>query len=132
MCRASVQGLFDAGKLIWIAAVAGTVFCGFQRERTARTGARSSGRLRAAGLGECDAIHFAGGQRSCLEFDAARHAKYGCTIRRLPEFLNEVGLPICSLGLRVSDLRCAATAKRSRSRWVRTRGQIQVSIVLTH
>jgi glycogen debranching enzyme len=66
-----------------------------------------------------------------LEFDAAR-GEIRLRDPRLPEFLNEVVLRDLKLGASSVDLRLRRHGEEVSLEVLRTRGQIQVSIVLTH
>ena len=66
-----------------------------------------------------------------LEFDAAR-GEIRLRDPRLPEFLNEVVLRDLKLGSSSVDLRLRRHGEEVSLEVLRTRGQIQVSIVLTH
>src|SRR5438132_5504231 len=66
-----------------------------------------------------------------LEFDAAR-GEIRLRDPRLPEFLNEVVLRDLKLGPSSVDLRLRRHGEEVSLEVLRTRGQIQVSIVLTH
>ena len=72
------KGLFDAATYMDLRRLP-ELFCGFQREKRPRPDA-VSGRLRAAGLGERDAVHAAGsGARHRIRRRSA--ARSGCAIR---------------------------------------------------
>ena len=66
-----------------------------------------------------------------LEFDAAR-GEIRLRDPKLPEFLNEVVLRDLKLGPSSVDLRLRRHDGEVSLEVLRTRGQIQVSIVLTH
>jgi hypothetical protein len=66
-----------------------------------------------------------------IEFDAAR-GEIRLRDPHLPEFLNEVLLRDLQLGPSSVDLRVRRHGDEVSLEVVRTRGQIQVSIVLTH
>src|ERR1700676_3954797 len=66
-----------------------------------------------------------------LEFDAA-HGEIRLRNPRLPEFLNDVVLRDLQLGPSSVDLRVRRHGEEVSLEVLRTRGQIQVSIVLTH
>ena len=122
------KGLFDAASYMDLRRLP-ELFCGFQRERRrgpvlypvacapqAWASATPFSLLEAA-LG--------------LEFDAAR-GEIRLRDPRLPEFLNEVLLRDLRLGPSSVDLRVRRHGDEVSLEVVRTRGQIQVSIVLTH
>src|SRR5438445_4238097 len=122
------KGLFDAASYMDLRRLP-ELFCGFRRER--RRGpvlypvacapqAWASGTaftMLEAALG--------------LEFDAAR-GEIRLRDPRLPEFLNEVVLRDLKLGPSSVDLRLRRHGEEVSLEVLRTRGQIQVSIVLTH
>jgi glycogen debranching enzyme len=122
------KGLFDAASYMDLRRLP-ELFCGFQRERRrgpvlypvacapqAWASATPFSLLEAA-LG--------------LEFDAAR-GEIRLRDPRLPEFLNEVVLRDLRLGPSSVDLRVRRHGQEVSLEVLRTRGQIQVSIVLTH
>jgi glycogen debranching enzyme len=122
------KALFDAASYMDLRRLP-ELFCGFQRER--RRGpvlypvacapqawaSATPFTLLEAALG--------------LEFDAAR-GEIRLRDPRLPEFLNEVMLRDLRLGPSSVDLRVRRHGEEVSLEVVRTRGQIQVSIVLTH
>jgi glycogen debranching enzyme len=122
------KGLFDAASYMDLRRLP-ELFCGFQRER--RRGpvlypvacapqawaSATAFTLLEAALG--------------LEFDAAR-GEIRLRDPRLPEFLNEVVLRDLRLGASSVDLRVRRHDGEVSLEVLRTRGQIQVSIVLTH
>ena len=122
------EGLFDAASYMDLRRLP-ELFCGFQRER--RRGpvlypvacapqawaSATPFTLLEAALG--------------LEFDAAR-GEIRLRDPRLPEFLNEVVLRDLKLGPSSVDLRLRRHGEEVSLEVLRTRGQIQVSIVLTH
>ena len=122
------KGLFDAASYMDLRRLP-ELFCGFQRER--RRGpvlypvacapqawaSATAFTLLEATLG--------------LEFDAAR-GEIRLRDPRLPEFLNEVVLRDLQLGASSVDLRLRRHDGEVSLEVLRTRGQIQVSIVLTH
>jgi glycogen debranching enzyme len=122
------KALFDAASYMDLRRLP-ELFCGFQRER--RRGpvlypvacapqawaSATPFTLLEAALG--------------LEFDAAR-GEIRLRDPRLPEFLNEVVLRDLRLGPSSVDLRVRRHGDEVSLEVVRTRGQIQVSIVLTH
>ena len=122
------KGLFDAASYMDLRRLP-ELFCGFRRERRrgpvlypvacapqAWASATPFSLLEAA-LG--------------LEFDAAR-GEIRLRDPHLPEFLNEVLLRDLRLGPSSVDLRVRRHGDEVSLEVVRTRGQIQVSIVLTH
>jgi len=122
------RGLFDAASYMDLRRLP-ELFCGFQRERRrgpvlypvacapqAWASATPFSLLEAA-LG--------------LEFDAAR-GEIRLRNPRLPEFLNEVMLRDLRLGASSVDLRVHRHGEEVSLEVLRTRGEIQVSIVLTH
>jgi glycogen debranching enzyme len=122
------KGLFDAASYMDLRRLP-ELFCGFRRERRrgpvlypvacapqAWASATPFSLLEAA-LG--------------LEFDAAR-GEIRLRNPRLPEFLNEVVLRDLQLGPSSVDLRVRRHGEEVSLEVLRTRGQIQVSIVLTH
>src|SRR5438105_5382448 len=122
------KALFDAASYMDLRRLP-ELFCGFQRERRrgpvlypvacapqAWASATPFSLLEAA-LG--------------LEFDAAR-GEIRLRNPRLPEFLNEVVLRDLRLGASSVDLRVRRHGQEVSLEVLRTRGQIQVSIVLTH
>ncbi len=122
------KGLFDAASYMDLRRLP-ELFCGFQRER--RRGpvlypvacapqawaSATAFTLLEAALG--------------LEFDAVR-GEIRLRDPRLPEFLNEVVLRDLRLGASSVDLRVRRHDDEISLEVLRTRGQIQVSIVLTH
>src|SRR5438128_2005829 len=122
------EGLFDTASYMDLRRLP-ELFCGFRRER--RRGpvlypvacapqAWASGTaftMLEAALG--------------LAFDAARR-EIRLRDPRLPEFLNEVVLRDLKLGASSVDLRLRRHGEEVSLEVLRTRGQIQVSIVLTH
>jgi glycogen debranching enzyme len=122
------KGLFDAASYMDLRRLP-ELFCGFQRER--RRGpvlypvacapqawaSATAFTLLEAALG--------------LEFDAVR-GEIRLRDPRLPEFLNEVVLRDLRLGASSVDLRVRRHDGEVSLEVLRTRGQIQVSIVLTH
>lgn len=122
------KGLFDAASYMDLRRLP-ELFCGFRRER--RRGpvlypvacapqawaSATPFTLLEAALG--------------LEFDAAR-GEIRLRNPRLPEFLNEVVLRDLQLGASSVDLRVRRHGEDVSLEVLRTRGQIQVSIVLTH
>ena len=122
------KGLFDAASYMDLRRLP-ELFCGFRRER--RRGpvlypvacapqawaSATAFTLLEAALG--------------LEFDAAR-GEIRLRDPRLPEFLNEVVLRDLQLGPSSVDLRVRRHGEEVSLEVLRTRGQIQVSIVLTH
>jgi glycogen debranching enzyme len=122
------KGLFDAASYMDLRRLP-ELFCGFQRER--RRGpvlypvacapqawaSATPFTLLEAALG--------------LEFDAAR-GEIRLRDPRLPEFLNEVVVRDLRLGASSVDLRVRRHDGEVSLEVLRTRGQIQVSIVLTH
>jgi glycogen debranching enzyme len=122
------KGLFDAAGYMDLRRLP-ELFCGFQRER--RRGpvlypvacapqawaSATAFTLLEAALG--------------LEFDAVR-GEIRLRDPRLPEFLNEVVLRDLRLGASSVDLRVRRHDDEISLEVLRTRGQIQVSIVLTH
>ena len=122
------KGLFDAASYMDLRRLP-ELFCGFRRER--RRGpvlypvacapqawaSATPFTLLEAALG--------------LEFDAAR-GEIRLRDPRLPEFLNEVVLRDLQLGPSSVDLRVRRHGEEVSLEVLRTRGQIQVSIVLTH
>src|SRR4051812_42370649 len=122
------KALFDAASYMDLRRLP-ELFCGFQRERRrgpvlypvacapqAWASATPFSLLEAA-LG--------------LEFDAGR-GEIRLRDPRLPEFLNEVVLRDLKLGASSVDLRVRRHGEEVSLEVLRTRGQIQVSIVLTH
>jgi len=122
------KGLFDAASYMDLRRLP-ELFCGFQRERRrgpvlypvacapqAWASATPFSLLEAA-LG--------------LEFDAAR-GEIRLRNPRLPEFLNDVILRDLQLGASSVDLRVRRHGDEVSLEVLRTRGEIQVSIVLTH
>jgi len=122
------EGLFDAASYMDLRRLP-ELFCGFRRERkrgpvlypvACAPQAWASGApftLLEAALG--------------LEFDAAR-GEIRLRDPRLPEFLNEVVLRDLKLGASSVDLRLRRHGEEVSLEVLRTRGHIQVSIVLTH
>ena len=122
------QGLFDAASYMDLRRLP-ELFCGFRRERkrgpvlypvACAPQAWASGApfaLLEAALG--------------LEFDAAR-GEIRLRDPKLPAFLNEVVLRDLKLGSSSVDLRLRRHDGEVSLEVLRTRGQIQVSIVLTH
>ncbi len=122
------KGLFDAASYMDLRRLP-ELFCGFRRERrrgpvlypvacTPQAWASATPfSLLEAALG--------------LEFDAAR-GEIRLRNPRLPEFLNEVVLRDLQLGPSSVDLRVRRHGEEVSLEVLRTRGQIQVSIVLTH
>jgi glycogen debranching enzyme len=122
------KGLFDAASYMDLRRLP-ELFCGFRRER--RRGpvlypvacapqawaSATPFTLLEAALG--------------LEFDAAR-GEIRLRNPRLPEFLNDVVLRDLQLGPSSVDLRVRRHGEEVSLEVLRTRGQIQVSIVLTH
>ena len=122
------KGLFDAASYMDLRRLP-ELFCGFRRER--RRGpvlypvacapqawaSATAFTLLEAALG--------------LEFDAAR-GEIRLRDPRLPAFLNEVVLRDLQLGPSSVDLRVRRHGEEVSLEVLRTRGQIQVSIVLTH
>jgi glycogen debranching enzyme len=122
------KGLFDAASYMDLRRLP-ELFCGFRRER--RRGpvlypvacapqawaSATPFTLLEAALG--------------LEFDAAR-GEIRLRNPRLPEFLSEVVLRDLQLGASSVDLRVRRHGEDVSLEVLRTRGQIQVSIVLTH
>jgi glycogen debranching enzyme len=122
------KGLFDAASYMELRRLP-ELFCGFRRER--RRGpvlypvacapqawaSATPFTLLEAALG--------------LEFDVAR-GEIRLRDPRLPEFLNEVVLRDLRLGASSVDLRLRSHNGEVSLEVLRTRGQIQVSIVLTH
>src|SRR6478735_1902476 len=122
------KGLFDAASYMDLRRLP-ELFCGFRRER--RRGpvlypvacapqawaSATAFTLLEAALG--------------LEFDAAR-GEIRLRDPRLPEFLHEVVLRDLKLGPSSVDLRLRRHGEEVSLEVLRTRGQIQVSIVLTH
>ena len=122
------KGLFDAASYMDLRRLP-ELFCGFRRER--RRGpvlypvacapqawaSATAFTLLEAALG--------------LEFDAAR-GEIRLRDPRLPEFINEVVLRDLQLGPSSVDLRVRRHGEEVSLEVLRTRGQIQVSIVLTH
>ena len=122
------KGLFDAASYMDLRRLP-ELFCGFRRER--RRGpvlypvacapqawaSATAFTLLEAALG--------------LEFDAAR-GEIRLRDPRLPEFLSEVTLRDLQLGPSSVDLRVRRHGEEVSLEVLRTRGQIQVSIVLTH
>jgi glycogen debranching enzyme len=122
------EGLFDAASYMDLRRLP-ELFCGFRRERRRgpvlypvacapqawASGAAFS--LLEAALG--------------LEFDAAR-GEIRLRDPRLPAFLNQVALRDLKLGASSVDLRLRRHGDEVSLEVLRTRGQIQVSIVLTH
>ena len=110
--------------------------CGGCRNCSAGSSAKAarpdpvSGRLRAAGLGERDAVHAAGSRA----WPGIRRARGEIRLRnpRLPAFLNEVILRELQLGPSSVDLRVRRHGDDVSLEVLRRRGQIQVSIVLAH
>ena len=122
------KGLFDAATLHGFAAACPNCSAA-SSARAARADALSR-RLRAAGLGQRDAVHAAGG---------SARPRIRCRARRNPAaqsapagFLNEVVLRDLQLGPSSVDLQSSPPRRRGSLEVLRTRGQIQVSIVLTH
>jgi glycogen debranching enzyme len=122
------EGLFDAASYMDLRRLP-ELFCGFRRERkrgpvlypvACAPQAWASGAaftMLEAALG--------------LEFDAAR-GEIRLRDPRLPDFLNEVVLRDLKLGASSVDLRLRRHGEEVSLEVLRTRGQIQVSIVLTH
>src|SRR3954464_9913931 len=122
------KGLFDAATYMDLRRLP-ELFCGFRREK--RRGptlypvacapqawaSATAFTLLEAALG--------------IEFDAAR-GEIRLRDPRLPEFLNEVVLRDLKLGASSVDLRVRRHGEEVSLEVLRTRGQIQVSIVLTH
>ena len=111
--RTSVQGPVRRRELHGSAAAAGTVL-----RISARAAARAdalSGRLRAAGLGECDAVHPAGGgARSRIRRRSA--ARSACAIRACRPSSTRWCCATCGSARRASIFGFAATARKCRSR----------------
>src|SRR6266853_175636 len=122
------KGLFDAASYMDLRRLP-ELFCGFRRERrrgpvlypvacTPQAWASATPfSLLEAALG--------------LEFDAAR-GEIRLRDPRLPEFLNEVVVRDLRLGASSVDLRVRRHGEEVSLEVLRTRGQIQVSIVLAH
>ena len=121
------KGLFDAATYMDLRRLP-ELFCGFRREKAARADALS-GRLRAAGLGERDAVHAAGGSRSASN-SMPSAAKSVCATRGCPPSSTRWCCAICSSAPPASICGFAAMAMTCRWRCCARRGEIQVSIVL--
>jgi glycogen debranching enzyme len=122
------KGLFDAASYMDLRRLP-ELFCGFQRER--RRGPTLYP-VACAPQAWASATPFTLLEAALgLEFDEQR-----CEIRlrnpRLPVFLNEVVLRDLQLGQSSVDLRVTRHDDDVSLEVLRTRGQIQVSIVLTH
>ena len=122
------KGLFDAASYMDLRRLP-ELFCGFQRER--RRGPMLYP-VACAPQAWASATPFTLLEAALgLEFDAAR-GEIRLRNPRLPEFLNEVVLRDLRLGASSVDLRVRRHGDEVSLEVLRTRGQIQVSIVLTH
>ena len=122
------KGLFDAASYMDLRRLP-ELFCGFQRER--RRGPTLYP-VACAPQAWASATPFTLLEASLgLEFDVAR-GEIRLRDPRLPAFLNEVVLRDLQLGPSSVDLRVRRHGEEVSLEVVRTRGQIQVSIVLTH
>ncbi len=122
------KGLFDAASYMDLRRLP-ELFCGFQRER--RRGPVLYP-VACAPQAWASATPFSLLEASLgLEFDAAR-GEIRLRNPRLPEFLNEVILRDLQLGASGVDLRVRRHGEEVSLEVLRTRGEIQVSIVLTH
>jgi glycogen debranching enzyme len=122
------KGLFDAASYMDLRRLP-ELFCGFQRER--RRGPTLYP-VACAPQAWASATPFTLLEASLgLEFDAKR-GEIRLRDPRLPAFLNEVVLRDLRLGPSSVDLRVRRHGEEVSLEVLRTRGQIQVSIVLTH
>src|SRR3981081_671082 len=122
------KGLFDAATYMDLRRLP-ELFCGFQREK--RRGPTLYP-VACAPQAWASATPFTLLEAALgLEFDAAR-GEIRLRNPRLPEFLNEVVLRDLKLGPSSVDLRVRRHGEEVSLEVLRTRGQIQVSIVLTH
>src|ERR1700710_1348631 len=122
------KGLFDAASYMDLRRLP-ELFCGFQRER--RRGPVLYP-VACAAQAWASATPFSLLEAALgLEFDAAR-GEIRLRNPRLPEFLNEVILRDLQLGASSVDLRVRRHGEEVSLEVLRTRGQIQVSIVLSH
>jgi glycogen debranching enzyme len=122
------KGLFDAASYMDLRRLP-ELFCGFQRER--RRGPTLYP-VACAPQAWASATPFTLLEASLgLEFDAGR-GEIRLRDPRLPAFLNEVVLRDLRLGPSSVDLRVRRHGEEVSLEVLRTRGQIQVSIVLTH
>jgi hypothetical protein len=116
------MGLFDAASYTDLRRLP-ELFCGFRRER-----GRGPTLYPVA---KRDAVHTPGGSTRA-RIRCAGAAKFGLRNPRLPVFLNEVVLRELQLGPSSLDLRVHGHGDDVSLEVLRTRGQIQVSIVLAH
>ncbi len=123
------KALFDAATYMDLRRLP-ELFCGFRREKAARSDA-VSGRLRAAGLGERDAVHACWKPRSGSNSTLGA-VKFGCAIRVCRRSSTRWCLRELRLGPSSVDLRVRRHGDDVSLEVLRTRGQIQVSIVLAH
>src|SRR3979490_69161 len=122
------KGLFDAATYMDLRRLP-ELFCGFRRERRRGPGLYSVARAPQAWA---SATPFSLLEAALgLEFDAAR-GEIRLRDPHLPEFLNDVVLRDLQLGPSSVDLRVRRHGEEVSLEVLRTRGQIQVSIVLTH
>ena len=122
------KGLFDAASYMDLRRLP-ELFCGFQREK--RRGPMLYP-VACAPQAWASATPFSLLEAALgLEFDAAR-GEIRLRNPRLPEFLNEVILRDLQLGASSVDLRVRRHGEEVSLEVLRTRGEIQVSIVLTH
>jgi glycogen debranching enzyme len=122
------KGLFDAASYMDLRRLP-ELFCGFQRER--RRGPTLYP-VACAPQAWASATPFTLLEAALgLEFDAQR-GEIRLRNPRLPAFLNEVVLRDLQLGPSSVDLRLRRHGEEVSLEVLRTRGQIQVSIVLTH
>src|SRR6195256_3771686 len=122
------KGLFDAASYMDLRRLP-ELFCGFQREK--RRGPTLYP-VACAPQAWASATPFTLLEAALgLEFDAAR-GEIRLRNPRLPEFLNDVVLRDLQLGPSSVDLRVRRHGEEVSLEVLRTRGQIQVSIVLTH
>jgi glycogen debranching enzyme len=122
------KGLFDAASYMDLRRLP-ELFCGFQRER--RRGPTLYP-VACAPQAWASATPFTLLEAALgLEFDAGR-GEIRLRDPRLPAFLNEVVLRDLRLGASSVDLRVRRHGEEVSLEVLRTRGQIQVSIVLTH
>ena len=109
------KGLFDAASYMDLRRLP-ELFCGFQRETAARSGALS-GRLRAAGLGERHALHACWRRRS-VSNSTPRAARSGCAIRGCRNSSTRWCCAICSSAPSSVDLRVRRHDERGVARGV--------------
>jgi glycogen debranching enzyme len=122
------KGLFDAASYMDLRRLP-ELFCGFQRER--RRGPTLYP-VACAPQAWASATPFTLLEAALgLEFDVQR-GEIRLRDPRLPAFLNEVVLRDLQLGPSSVDLRIRRHGEEVSLEVMRTRGQIQVSIVLTH